>query len=287
MTEELEKETKCDVCGNNVSFHRRTCHVCEADIGFPNIRQAVLEDSQLNDRYISAIASANARNVIDLVNNFEGKATKSKAVIARNLPQMIGLIDSDNALLTTFGQQIGQGARLAEHNQWDKGRASTEALIHPLYHEDIHYAALSLTDKGLPYYGNCHIVLKSELIEKRASVFEENPFIFMAKHQVIAGTSIPKGYRAVWSKRGKLAVAKLYSKIDKSTKEKDFQSILISFDSDGTADCIEVHIFGSIHAKAFSKLTICGQMSGMDHALLNAYRSKIDTFGIVLEEDNS
>lgn len=284
MSEKSEETIKCRSCGNPVSFHRRTCHVCESDIGFPNVRQAEREEPQLRDRYASAQASAKARGITKQLKGFEASFAQSKAVLARSSKQVIELIGSDNMLIATFAKQVRQGARLAENNSWDRGRESAESAVHPQYSDEIHYAVLSLTSLGAPYYGNCHIVLTSELIEKRTSLFEENPFLFMNRHQVIAGVRIPEGYRAVWSNRGMLAVAKLHSKIESTTTDANYQNILISGDGP-EVDFIEAHIYGAIHAKTFSKITFFGQQSAVDKALLKAHRRKIKELGIEISEE--
>lgn len=283
MSEKLEEEVICKNCGNPVSFHRRTCHVCESDIGFPNVRQAAQEEPKLRERYTSAKASAVSRGVKEQLEKFETSVTQSKAVLARSLKQFIGLIESENKLYTSFGKQVRENARLAENNSWDKGRTSVDAAVYPNYSEEIIYSMLSYTNLGLPYYGNCHIVLISEFIEKRSSLFEENPFRFMNRHHVITGTQIPEGYRAVWENRGMLAVAKLNSKITSTTTEANYQDILISGDGE-EADFIEVHIYGAIHAKVFSKITIVGKQTTVDIALLNAHRRKIKECGIEISE---
>ena len=56
---------------------------------------------------------------------------------------------------------------------------------------------------------------------------------------------MPKGYRATWSERAKLCIAKLYSKIDSATTPDKYSRILLQAGASSEEDdFIEVHIFG-------------------------------------------
>lgn len=284
MTQSSVNLTECSECGATIIFHKRMCHACAQDVGFPNVRQAIIEEPQLQKRYDSAIASADLRGVREQLNNFEKCIENANAVIAIPFNKVVEIVSSTNSLYTTFANNISSGARIAEDNKWDRGRTSAESLIHPMYYEEISYSALSLTDLGLPRYGNCHITLNPKFIEKRTSVFDENVFLFMERHHVIAGSEIPKGFRATWQKKGKLAVAKLHSKIEKDTEQKDFQNILISDGDKDSGDFIEAHIYGSIHASSFNKVRVTGDMNPAQKALFNAHKPTIEALGIVLQE---
>ena len=278
-----EELVTCSSCGNPVPFHRRTCHVCEQDMGFPNVRRAETEEPQLKKRYDTGVSSAAARGVEKILQEFESSVSCSEAVIARRLGQVLELIHSDNLLYTSFSKQLSQNARIAENNASDQIRESVDSAINPLYSQEIVHSVISITGQGVPYYGNCHIVFKSEYIEKRASLFEENPIRFLNRHGHIAGRPIPKGYRATWKNRGILAVAKLHGKVELTTTNADFQNLLISGTEEET-DFIEVHIYGAIHAKTFERISIFGKLSTVERALLNAHREKIKALGINLIE---
>ncbi|MEW8454448.1 MAG: hypothetical protein AB2710_00030 [Candidatus Thiodiazotropha sp.] len=275
----MDETNKCSFCGNLAPFHKRTCPICETDLGFPNVRKAESEEKELRTRYESAKTSAKARGISIALDDFEVALSKSVAVLARSVKQMIDLINNENLLHTTFAKQVRANARLAEDNRWDSSRDSVESALHPIYHDEIVYSVLSLSNIGASYYGNCHIVLKTEYIEKRASLFQENPFIFFERYQVIIGKSIPKGFRANWKNRSLLAVAKLHSEINITTKEDEYPGILMNNSGEDT-DYIEVHIYGSIHAIAFKIITLTGTLSPAERALLNASSSKFEELNI-------
>lgn len=262
-----------------VSRHRRTCEYCEADVGFPNVRYAMHEVGDLDVRYQAAYDVAKSRGIESQVIRLDQELRQSNAVMVRNVLDVTTLLSSNSRLWTTFAKQMQADIRLAENNEWDEGRAAAESAIHPNYHEKIHYAVLSLDQYGAldPAYGQCHLLLKSETYIDRATVFEENAFLFMRRHGVIAGTKIPSGYRAIWQDRHKLGVCKLSPLIDPAEKEVKCSQLLKS-GTDKLADFIEVHIYGSIHSKTFEKITlIASSVSGSEKALVVAAAQKNGT----------
>lgn len=275
---------KCKECENEVALHLRFCHICEEPIGFPNVRQAEAESSELLDRYKAALQSAEARNASDAVSSFEDAIDNSKVVIARPLADVIALIGEDNKMLQTFANQVAGNARVAENNMWDTTRASVEAAIHPNYDKNIHYAALSLNEYGVKSgYGNCHIKLKTEYITKRTSFFEENPYLFFNKQKHTTGDPVPKGYRSDWQNRSKLAVSKLHSKISDKIEPSEYENILIS-DEGKDSDFIEAHIYGSLHAKSFESISFVN-LNGREKALIAAYVKKLNENNIEYKLD--
>ena len=175
--------------------------------------------------------------------------------MARSLNVVMALVSGDSALYSSFHRQIRAGTRIPEDNKWDGGRAAIDETVFPNYAADIVFGALSLDGWGLTYYGAYVIVLRDEVVEDRATVFEENSFRFVQRWRIVAGNPVPPGHRAVWAARDKLAVAKLHSKLDRGTRPEDFPGILLSAGtgpSDG--DFIEVHIFGSIHRRAVERV---------------------------------
>ena len=100
--------------------------------------------------------------------------------------------------------------------------------------------------KGAISYGDFSMVLKTEMIKHRTTVFENNTASFSVSHKLPAGGPVPAGYRAPWDSRGDLAASELVSKINASTTDADFAEILLSPGTTSSADIIEVHIYGGI-----------------------------------------
>jgi len=271
-------------CNEKLPLSGIQCPVCTEFIGRPNVRRAMAEQQDLQSRYESSLTSVKLRGVLSIAKAFEKEVTNSNAVMARNFKQLTIMFDDDNLLLSTFNQQVASNARMAESNKFDESRESFESKIYPYDFQDIHYAALSLNDIGLSYYGNCHIKFNTKLIRNRASVFEENPCIFLTRHNITGHMPLPKGYRATWNERGKLALSKLHAKITKETSKTDFQDILVyeNQKEQSTSDCIEVHIHGKIHIKIFEKITLIGELNTVDNALYNVYEPLLKQQGILL-----
>jgi hypothetical protein len=128
------------------------------------------------------------------------------------------------------------------------------------YAKKIHYAALSLNHSGLSSYGECTLILKENSMKWRATVLEENSFVFRQRHQQsIIGKvgelpeGIPKGYRAVWSERHLLAVAKLAPKLN-GVAVNLADCLLKSEGNCHTDEFMEVHIYGGVSHQTIAKI---------------------------------
>lgn len=153
-------------------------------------------------------------------------------------------MSSDNLLYATYYQQVGSEGRSPQDNEWDRGRQSVDTLLLPYYYDHIHFGALSLDGAGIRDYGEVSLTFKDESINRRATVFEENSRLFVRQRKIVAGDPVPPGYRAPWSSRGDLAVAKLAPKLNKATIMDDFPRLLMQVSPGGQSDFIEVHIYG-------------------------------------------
>lgn len=194
-------------------------------------------------------------------------------------------MSSDSELYTSFYQQVGSEGRLPENNIWDRGRSAVDATLFPLYHPKIVFGALSLDNRCPSKYGAYAMVLREKMIHQRATVFEENSFVFcQSKHKIVAGDPIPSGYRATWQERDQLAMAKLHSKLDTGTKSADFARILLTLGKDESdQDFIEVHIYGTIHRAAVEKVAGPEPRAHADKVILKSLKRKLKEVGATLE----
>ena len=216
--------------------------------------------------------------------DFGRAVATSSVVMTRRLSPFEKFVMNDNLALTTFYQQFRSGERTPEDNQWDRARLAADGTINPLIHEDLHFAALSLDGVGADYYGGYHITLEEEAIQHRTSVFEENPILFLERHQVIAGRSPPVGYRAVWQSRDQLAKAKLQSRITSETTPDDFSGILLSAGATADADFLEVHIYGSLHRDAISKVIVTTAPKGGEKHIWRELKRVLEDLGVEVKE---
>lgn len=272
----------CSECKTVLPIAGVHCDLCYNFIGFPNIRRAIKEKPALDARYNLEMASVRFRKIENVANDFETALVDSNVVIVKSMIDLVTLIGSENNLISTFHQQIAGGARIAEHNYYDQKRDSVESLVHPLYYSNIHYAALSLDNVGVKYYGEAHIKLNSEYIKDRTSFFEGNAFNLIKQLGLAAGDDFPEGYRSTWENKGKLALCKYHSNLQKDTVNKaDFQKVVLVETHE--SDFIEAHIYGSIHLRCIEKVTLLDSASEVSKMLFDAHKVQFINYNINTE----
>jgi hypothetical protein len=197
------------------------------------------------------------------------------------------IIESDNQLVVTFYGQVASGSRIPEGNRFDRSRPGVDGTMFPFYHENINFGVLSLDGFGIGgNYGACHLTLKDSAISQRATVFEENSFLFCTlRHRIIVGGQIPSGYRATWDQRHKLASAKHQSDLDSKTGPAEFARLLVKEATTPEAEVfIEVHIFGPMHCEAVAAVACKKPSKGPDSVIWNSLKKKLSKRGIAVTE---
>ena len=244
-------------CGSQVPDAFRYCPACGNDVGFPNVRlaNAHAEVSALQERLEQAEASAAAGGYSDVLNSFGEALLTSKVVVARSLGIILNLIEDENRSYSTYHLELSSQTRYPKDNEFDRVRTQFESALFPNFHKQIRFGALSLDDHWLKSYGLYAMVLKEGMVAHRASVFEENPYVFASRYKILLNSPIPPGYRASWDRRDRLGKAKLYPKLGSDTDLCEFPKILLE-DRAGTSesDYIEVHIFGSFNRNSIEKV---------------------------------
>lgn len=237
----------CPYCGTENLLINKDCSTCGTSLGFPNVNECSQQEElkALNKRYKKKIGTARDKEHQDQVAEFEEELKKSLAVINVDLDYLHSLIVRgaaySNYQLLTFGE-----ARDFARPEADKERLGVEGTIFGSYGRNIRYAALSLDGSDLKSYGDFTIILADKAVRLRATLLEENSYNFVKRHKILAGDKIPKGYRAVWKDRFKLAVAKLAEKA-LFTKKENYATVVLESTGDRKEDdFIEVHIYGKI-----------------------------------------
>lgn len=252
----------CSFCGCPLGLHCRHCPHCGQPSLFPNVKaaQADPERQALEARYQNARDDAIAQQSDTILDMFEtAVAQRSKAVLNRPLPDVLRMANSSSELYGGFYRSMRAGTRLPNpESPWDTMRESVDAALFPSYHQDIFFAALTLDEAGLDHYGDCSVILREECVAHRATVFEENSFVFMEKRNIGRTQAVPPGYRAVWQDRGRLSVAKLANKIDQQTQPGAFAALLLK-NGHGTGEkdvFVEVHICGTMSVCSMEKVSV-------------------------------
>lgn len=257
---------KCTNCGNTVPDHRRDCPSCGQDNGFPNVRLANSSEEKkaLVARYQDARASAKARGVTKELDEFEAELATSRMAISRPLTLILQLVDNERVSYVSFQRQVEAHALDPDTNIFDKVRVQYEEALYPHFSKEIIFGSLTLRDRGIRSYGPYCMIVKTEMIQKRASVFEENPHKFINHHRLLGNEPITPGYRADWDHRPMVAVAKLQPDISPGMTKADFPDVLQKdFGGTDEADFVEVHVYGSINRNAID--TVVGPKPKVHH----------------------
>jgi len=124
------------------------------------------------------------------------------------------------------------------------------------------------------------------MIEHRTSVFEENSVVFMINTDIKIDDSddFPKGHRASWSNRGKLAALKLVNRMQESMPKETYAEILVVNASKGENDeFIEVHIWGPISIRTIENITVKKPIKRTQKLFVNDLKNKLKRYGVGLK----
>ena len=264
------------------------CPHCAQPGLFPNVLAAEdsPEISALEKRCQAAIKDTSSRGCDKNLKDFGNAVETSYAVINRSLVEIDRLATSDNELYATYYQLIESGVRLPKGSKWDVLRAVSDDAIFPGYKKDIRFGVLSITGMGLTNYGDCSLVLKSNMIAHRASVFEQNSVVFMEQHGVSISKAhdLPKGYRATWNDRGKLATAKIAGEITMNTEPDEYANLLLSEGNTPADDrFIEVHIWGPMTIRTFERVIANRPKKRLKRIILKALEERLQEANVDLE----
>ncbi|MCX7110228.1 MAG: hypothetical protein NTX45_08885 [Proteobacteria bacterium] len=279
----IASSTPCDECGFDIPASSDRCPHCGRPSLFPNVTAAKrpMEQAALEQRYQTALQNVDPA-CLPILDKFEKSVeNQSEAVITRYVSEVYTLAANENALYGNFYQLVGAGVRLPAENFWETIRGVVDEKLFTHYKENIRFAALTMNRRGIGHYGDCHMTLKSDMIAHRATVFEENSIVFMDRRKEFLTAELPAGYRAIWQDRGKLAVAKLASKLSHTMTEADFSSLLMNDGAKPEDDqFVEVHIYGSFSMRTVEEISLS---SGSRTVYPEALKEKLDKFGIRLK----
>lgn len=176
----------CDYCGHDYHFSKHLCPHCARPANYPNVFAAEDPDevTALRHRYQAAKLAAQSRGTETLraVENFEAELSDARAVIARPAGEFQRLSTSDREGYATYYDLTEAEVRFPSGDKWDTLRPLADEALFPEFRKEIRFAALTLDGAGLPRFGECFLVLRTEMIAHRASVFEENSVLFFSKH---------------------------------------------------------------------------------------------------------
>jgi hypothetical protein len=279
----------CLHCSNDVPVAAERCPHCAQPVRFPNVRAAdqYQERAALEIRYDASIGDGNARGCGPIIKNLETAIEdQARAVIGRPVSEVHRLATNDMQLYATYYQLIEAEVRLPSNGKWDVLRRVAEDALFPGYKERIRFAALTLDGAGALSYGECFFSLRVDMTGHRASLLEENCVLFMDHHGVLLSKTheIPRGYRAAWSQRTKLCVAKLAARIDCRTRAEEFPALLIrQGKSSADDDFVEVHVCGPMSIRTIERVVVVRKKRQPSKAILQALSVRLRKAGVAFE----
>lgn len=285
----MSKSRLCPECRNSFPGSEERCPHCARPALYPNVFTAedAAEVDALRQRHQLARQDGLARGADAAIENFEAAIANTRAVIARPVNELQRLTTSDNEVYATFYQLLKAKVKLPTGEKWDALRGVADEALFSGYKEQIRFAALSLDGVGLMNYGKCFIILRTEMIAHRASVFEENSVLFMDHQNIMMrdADKLPHGYRATWENRDRLCVAKLAAKIDAATLPDAYSGLLLR---QGTTseedDFVEVHIWGPLTIRTIEEVSLNPHEKRATRAITSrANRERLAKFGVIIK----
>lgn len=240
----------CSRCGYEVPDNVEFCPVDRHFHGYPNVKLAARERSDLATR----VATASATGEAGEVNAIRAMANEASAVVNVDVEFAFSFLTRDRNLYATYRKQIEAGIRLPAAPVLDQERSAAESRLFGSG-SDITYAALGRKGQGLRSYGILGLRLKEDAIRDRASLLEENSYAFCKRHPA----NLPAGYRAVWADRADLAVAKIAPVATAGMEAAALQSMLLFSEGNRDTDSfIEVHVWGGFSPLSIEAIEVQG-----------------------------
>lgn len=256
----------CQRCGGRLDVTTMECRICGGQHDVPNVRQALLEISELQSRLDREKHRARRAGTSAELDALEHAVANSKAVVSRPFEEFAALAMDGNRHFISFSAQVRAGARTPSDNDLDRARVQWENALFPNYSEKVIFGSLSLAERGMRNYGDVDIILREDAIQGRSSVFHENGLVFSKKHSLRLHDVLPKGYRATWADRGKLAAAKLGIQIKKGMSLQEFDQLLQNDRGGGDRDdFVEFHMYGSFNRDVIEKAVATPEPAEKDY----------------------
>lgn len=285
-------KARCKFCTNEFHMPAERCPHCAEPGIFSNVWAANRPEdlAALEQRYQLALDGIKLRGCNTVAQDFAVALGGAKAVIARHIHDVERLSFRDSECFVIFHQALDGGLRVPDGDGWNELRHTADESLFPLYKKEIHSAALTLDDLGPFSYGAWSITLRTPMIERRTSVFEENSLVFIKRVNVPVNDAdkVFRGFRASWADRIKLCVAKLGGALTTAMKSTEFPGLLLGqIGGTDTDKFIEVHIWGPMTMRTAEKVVLT---KGRDtrrlakKSRLAAIRENLKKLDVKLEE---
>ena len=248
-------------CGIPVNWAETVCHRCEQKLVVPNQRlvDCEPETQALEQKYLDAKEKAKQAGYLDCFEQVELQIKDdSHAVTNFDADTLKILLANRDGYITNYYMMVDSEIRPAADFDNGQVRGGVDSVLWADVGKYIKFAALSVNYYGLPSYGRCAVSYADISMENKATVLIENSYTFVERHQLkVRDCDVPKGYRAVWSKRYKVAMIKLVDEIvNLKAQFNTADSLLFSEGNRSTDQFIEVHIYGKLPVSSIETITL-------------------------------
>jgi hypothetical protein len=254
-SETLEMAHQCDKCRNEYRYTLERCPHCAYPGNYSNvvIASSRSEVDAVEQRYEKAVKGAERRGCAPQFEAFTQSLKDSVAVMARPYADVERL--AEGGVQATYYDLVDAGLKLPDGSLWEELRRPADEVLFPTYREKIRFGALSTDGVGVINYGHFWMTLRTELIEHRTSIFDQNSVIFVSEKRLKSASNALVGHRASWKNRTKLAAAQLANYITVSTRADEFSSILLRQGATTVADrFIEAQIWGPVSVRTVEQV---------------------------------
>jgi hypothetical protein len=243
----------CAVCASPREPIVATCpHCCVPYSGgipdYDNVLHARSESAEL-DALFEATRRQYGHSDAWLT-QFQEILDRTFAVMCRDLTEIYRMVVNRGAITRGYDSGIYQYGNPEDHELWEERRDHAERGLFRRYGPSIRYANLSGTGRGVGgKFGDCVIHLRDITYQHRATVFIDNSAAWYEEQVVRHGgfDKVPKGYRAEWSMRARLAYVKFAGDLpaDRPPDPDAVEELLLPNWPQPTSQ-IEVNVLGSI-----------------------------------------
>lgn len=243
MAPDVHRCANC-ACGEAIQYYEAHCSKCGTFHSFPNVRAAMAERAELDQRYSSAVSAMSSKGTSSLLPLIEILVSKARAVVAMDVTAADNVTRSGK--YRNYYQRIRGPERPPAAPDHHAERLMVDARFFPNFQENIQFLTLSLNGASPTSYGQVSMRLKDGVfLERRASLLERNSFLFFDEHNLgKLGSSIPLGYRSQWSERVKLIVAKIAGRAISTSTPADLERFFFEDLGNRKRDeFFEVHLF--------------------------------------------
>jgi hypothetical protein len=252
----------CKDCQTPNLRHARTCRACGESLGAVNVNivSDIYFQEGLKKRYAAVLKEVSKRDKLAEVQRLEEAVEqKGQAVINMPLEILFKVVNESDAYLS-YQRGVEQGKIYARAFNEEIFQCVIEGVLYGVSGKDVVYAALSLDDNGVSFYGDVSVVLKTQQIARRTTVFEKDTFP-LYNELIESGWKpnkiIPSGHCGTWRERAVVVLIKHSIAVAEMKSLPDFARLILkSDDKDYDDDFIELHIWGNITKLNLEKVTL-------------------------------